>query len=1162
MNTPNNNATAQNPSATRMPGQNPSPTTTPKLGQQPGSPVSESIPPPSANGLNAQNNTFPDYSSYQINGINYVVVSLISSYSGEANVYCIEAGGKKYALKLYKYGRHPDPKVLEQVKKASNKFGDKSLLVRLFDYGSWTDPNTGIVYDYERMEYCSGGSLASMVLSDKGDENQFKIIAMQMANAIYFCHTEANLLHNDIKPANFLFTDESHKRLVLTDFGLAKIMNENHEVPNVDIGRTLIYTSPDIYNRIEGTTFPIGQPSDYYALGMSLMALWMGEGKLTAQESVLNELKRNEKLPYPSNKEMSDHTLSLIKKLTVVVPIKRATYEDIQEWSKGKNIFTEGFVVDKDFKPIVFHREKNIIATSPQQLAQIMWENKEEALRYLYNDIVEKWFTDRNWNEIAVSIHEITTKLYPSRDKHIAGLYACCLLLDKNLPLLMDKDTPYDGGPRPMVTQADIAKELFDNVDRYANEGKIKEKNHLLWVYLSQRFSYQQNTIDYFQSAIAEYGVRHICELCYVLDNTVPFRIRLNNSIYKFADFNELFTAIQNRVFNSNNIHILYDNDFVTWLCRKNPLLWDKARKNIEYITEKAKKSETNIGIKLEQPNNTDKGWIIAYSIGFDRGYDFKPIMGDNISKLVTIEDIALQMAQEINEGKQDASTLNAQVIGRKFVHERLYHYLLVRENKDGVHFYDEFLSYWILCTDLHTPNNDKKYGRYNRSIGVMKAIAATLGNFPLHVGKMTLTSLNDFLKNEKQIQNLAQQNGNRMDRVTDWLALQFQEDPRAKLKDGDYYQLTNRYRLFLKEHLPMSAPAISDSAFEDMLNDDKKSYNKAKGRVKLIRALVILLGFIPLALICLTVGYGLIFATDSSIFTDIMEKVGVVFGVISAIWAFFVIQKDELNLIGGAIIAAIVFFIIKWLCVKFTPLVPWVLVIVLILMMIYFGKSIFTGTYFGLYDEWNHHMRMPIESSEERGHIAAAFDSRNKLLPNLPSNYPSCVYAVSADIIKSDIKPLVIKSIAMLVLTFLLIAGLTWGYNKTNPSYSAQSEYAQQGSGDEIYIPDLSGDYSGIFHERKAKMSLKASEGKDGVVNLTGKVTIYYSETMVQKVAGYMKDGYVVLNVLKKNGKPNQRIIYNAQVETNENDNVRLIGHYSNAQKGTDHDFDFIKNN
>ena len=1116
----------------------PSSTTYPPLGTPP--PVSGTIAQPGT-GYN-ENVPFPEYGFYDIKAVKYQVLSTLSSDSGEANIYCVEANNKKYALKVYKFNRHPDHTVLDIIKSISERFGDKSLLVRIFDHGIWKDPQTGYDFDYELMEYCSGGSLASLVLGKTKDEEQFKKIAMQMASAIDFCHRYANLLHRDIKPANFLFSDDTRQRLVLTDFGIAKIMNDNHEVPNVDIGRTIVYVAPEIYNRMSGVDFSIGPSSDYYALGMSLLALWIGEGILTADEKSLFNKKQDESLPYPSSTEMSEHSLSLIKKLTRLVPSRRATFEDIKEWRQGKIIFTENnFYMNNDFKPITFHREKNIIATSPQHLARIMWENQELAKRYLYHDKVKEWFDGMNWNEISVSIHEITEELYP-HDQN-AGLYATCLLLDENLPLLMDMNAQYDGGSHPLKTPSDIAKELFNNDYKYIQEGKIKSPDHLLWVYLNQRPPAISNKdINRYQSLIAKYGVRQLRQLCYFLDNSLPFRFNINGKDKEFDELKDVFEALNSGEIAPNDICSLDNLDFGTWVRMSDPIRYDSF---LDSLNDKA-----------DTWTNEDNAWNFIYSIGWDQGYDFLPALADDDqmkSRIVTIEDIALKIADEINSGNIKQGTLSSQVSGQNFVHTRLYHYLHLRKK------YNDLITYWIYCTDFQDPEINKRYGPYNKTIGLMKAVSGTIGYFPLKVGNLILKSLNDYQNDEKAVNELIQRDAALRELFTDWLSLQFQENPKADISNRNYYKLTENYLNYLESHVPDSKPALSSKAIGDKIADGKQEYSAAKNKVKGIKLLTTLFCFVPLTIISIAAIAGLLFV-DSIIFKEVMVKVGEILGGICAIVVFFSILSDDFNIIGGLIIGAIVYFVVKWICSIATPIVPWLLVGLLVIIMIYFGKSIFKGNGFFLYDQWGDG-NTPLDEAEKRAHLAAAFDSKSKLLPNVPDNYPACVYSNSATEVKKTIKPLLIKSLIMLVLTAIVIVGLSWGFYKVSETESHSiTQTASKMEEKSHVITDLTGHYTGTFHERKAELVLEMSP-QNGKFQLKGTVTIYYSTTMKQNVVGVLDGDLVILNVTK-NGKVNNRITYNANYWKDGANKIRISGHYSNLVQNSFHDFDFTKDN
>ena len=95
-------------------------------------------------------------------------------------------------------------------------------------------PNIVPVHEYgERdglaylvMAYISGGTLRDELVRE-GRLPLTKVVSYleQMASALDFAH-QRGVIHRDIKPANILLTPE--KRLLLTDFGLVKIVAEEH----------------------------------------------------------------------------------------------------------------------------------------------------------------------------------------------------------------------------------------------------------------------------------------------------------------------------------------------------------------------------------------------------------------------------------------------------------------------------------------------------------------------------------------------------------------------------------------------------------------------------------------------------------------------------------------------------------------------------------------------------------------------------------------------------------------------------------------------------------------------------------------------------------------------------------------------------------------------
>ncbi len=143
-------------------------------------------------------------------------------------------------------------------------------------------PNILLVHEYgERdglaylvMPYVSGGTLRDE-LDHKGQLPFPTIVNYleQIAAALDFAHARG-VIHRDVKPANILLTPE--KRLLLTDFGLVKIISEEQKGQNPlsEIGMpmgTPDYMAPEqvIGSEIDGR-------ADLYALGIILYQMLTG----------------------------------------------------------------------------------------------------------------------------------------------------------------------------------------------------------------------------------------------------------------------------------------------------------------------------------------------------------------------------------------------------------------------------------------------------------------------------------------------------------------------------------------------------------------------------------------------------------------------------------------------------------------------------------------------------------------------------------------------------------------------------------------------------------------------------------------------------------------------------------------------------------------------
>ncbi len=153
-------------------------------------------------------------------------------------------------------------------------------------------PNVVRIYDVvdegERlwivMELVAGRSLEQIVVRDGPlDEREAARIGLELVAALRQVHA-GGVLHRDIKPGNVLVEHQGHRRVVLTDFGIAALQDaEALTMVGMLVGSP-DYMAPE---RISGR--PQGPPSDVWSLGATLCAA-LGGGSPFSRSTTLATL--------------------------------------------------------------------------------------------------------------------------------------------------------------------------------------------------------------------------------------------------------------------------------------------------------------------------------------------------------------------------------------------------------------------------------------------------------------------------------------------------------------------------------------------------------------------------------------------------------------------------------------------------------------------------------------------------------------------------------------------------------------------------------------------------------------------------------------------------------------------------------------------------------
>ena len=152
-------------------------------------------------------------------------------------------------------------------------------------------PHIVQVYDYDVdegrpymvMEFIDGVTLSSKMaqMQAKGElfplAEAIRIIAA-VGDALAYAH-EQEMIHRDVKPANVML--DSRGRVILTDFGLAKLVTDNRLTATGTVMGTPAYMSPEQCKGMAGD----GR-TDIYSLGVMLFELATGQLPFQADTQV------------------------------------------------------------------------------------------------------------------------------------------------------------------------------------------------------------------------------------------------------------------------------------------------------------------------------------------------------------------------------------------------------------------------------------------------------------------------------------------------------------------------------------------------------------------------------------------------------------------------------------------------------------------------------------------------------------------------------------------------------------------------------------------------------------------------------------------------------------------------------------------------------------
>ena len=211
------------------------------------------------------------YKAYQPALDRYVAIKLLHSFLAEDKDFL---GRFQREAKAVAQLRHPN-------------------IVQMYDFDVM-----GGVYYYMVMEFIDGYTLKDKLERMKAHNEIMRLeetirIVRDVASALSYAHSRA-MVHRDIKPSNVMIDREG--RVVLTDFGIAKILSGSQYTTSEGMTGTPSYASPE-----QGLGMSGDARSDIYSLGTMFFQMVTGRLPYEANTAIAIVLKHiNDPIPVAS----------------------------------------------------------------------------------------------------------------------------------------------------------------------------------------------------------------------------------------------------------------------------------------------------------------------------------------------------------------------------------------------------------------------------------------------------------------------------------------------------------------------------------------------------------------------------------------------------------------------------------------------------------------------------------------------------------------------------------------------------------------------------------------------------------------------------------------------------------------------------------------------
>jgi serine/threonine protein kinase len=681
------------------------------------------------------NDTVEDLSAngdfFILKGERYRNQECLSDNSGEAQVFLVEKDGQDFVLKVY----YPNFDVNKKLLQTIYNF-DFEMIVHLLDYGkTYVD---GKHRSYELMEYLRGGTLSDYHLN--GDMDKFRRIALQCAGALAYCHGY-NILHKDIKPSNFFFRDRDHSEVVLGDFGISSLLEQDGKAHRTTQARTPIYAAPEMYSDVIDGVVEITPAADFYSLGITLMALWLEGNPMSSNERVMMRQKNEGRLPRLN--ELPERVRMIVQGLTAVNPLSRWGYDEVEKWFEGESPKVDISSPFLKYKTFIVDPERNLVADNIHELVPLLVDNEKLAIGYLYNGRIGNWLESCGNTKLSTIVKDIVVNRYPV-DQH-AGLMATIYVIE---PTYSYKDVKGN--------HCDDVHSVAMSILSYPKEYGmlLTNPNDTLFLYLESHSKCDVKRLrSYFEKKEGFDPRVAVMRVVYEIDPSIPLMGRYPSSTLK-----EIVQTFGKEDLPEDDWHSLTDGRLLSWM----------------YSHEDKMACESLRILTHGQSYSKSLAYKVLYNLDREAAYDLRfahtPL---GVGDLLVERLMASQNMDDETFAREMEDFLEPD--GRFCYFAQL-------------HGWNEVLSEANRCFDFKSEENRDRLGAYDARTALYR-FCRILGSTPTYL-LSDGTELKDGRNIESRYHNLIRQEI-RQGSFCQWMSVFYHEDPNAYFLEEYSYEHT-----------------------------------------------------------------------------------------------------------------------------------------------------------------------------------------------------------------------------------------------------------------------------------------------------------------------------------------------------------------------------------